>query len=112
MMDVMMAVNNNTEYLKTIASIIEFRCENILKVRNMLAKDIEELHTTRSQRSRDRVCGDIYNKIEYIETLLSKNIDDIMSVEIIEMDKLFKNKPNMSELALNMKADDYSHYIQ
>jgi len=105
-------MNNNIEYLKTIAAIIEFRCENILKVRNMLEKDIAELHITKSQRSRDMVCSDIYNKIEYIETLLSKNIDDIMSVEIIEMDKLFKNKPNLSELALSMKDDDYAHYIQ
>jgi len=102
---------NNAEYLKTIASIIEYRCNNILKVREMLEQDIKDLHTSKSQRTRDAICGDIYNKIEYIETLLSKNIDDIMSVEIIEMDRIFKPRP-VSELSSNMKNDDYSHYIQ
>jgi|WetSurMetagenome_2_1015567.scaffolds.fasta_scaffold13354_5 hypothetical protein len=111
MMMVVLMSTSDSEYLKTVASIIEYRCNNILKVREMLEEDIKELHKSRNQRTRDVICGNIYNKIEYIEILLSKNIDDIMSVEIIEMDKLFKIKP-MSELVSHMKPDDYSHYIQ
>jgi len=111
MMMVVPMSTNNSEYLKTISSIIEYRCNNILKVREMLEEDIKELHKSRNQRTRDMICGNIYNKIEYIEILLSKNIDDIMSVEIIEMDKMCKTKP-ISEITSHMKPDDYSHYIQ
>jgi len=111
-MDVMMMDRSDIEYLRKIASIIEFRCNNISHVKDMLESDIKELHASKSERSRDLICTNIYNKIEYIETLLSKNIDDIMSVEIIEMDKMSKKAKPVSEFSMGMKTDDYSHYIQ
>jgi len=100
------------EHLKMVASIIEFRCNNILKVREMLEADILELYKTRSQRTRDKICGDIYVKLEYIETLLSKNIDDVMSVEIMDMDSMDKEKSAPFKLSDIVKDDEYTHYIQ
>src|SRR4030042_3380435 len=90
------------EHLRMVASIIEYRCDNVRRVRELLEADINDLYSSRSQRVRDKICGDIYTKIEYIEILLSKNIDDIMSLEIMDLDSITdkdKSKSfNFSEL--------------
>ena len=100
------------EHLKMVASIIEFRCNNIKKVKELLELDIANLYSSRSQKIRDKICLDIYTKLEYIEILLSKNVDDIMSLEIMDIDSNSeKEKPfKLSEL---LKEDEkYTDYIQ
>ena len=78
----------DNEHLKTIASIIEYRVTNMLRTQSLISKDIDALYLSKSKRSQDKVCENIYIKMEYIEILLSKIIDDVMSVEIIEFDKM------------------------
>lgn len=101
-------------HLRMVASIIEFRCNNIARVKKLLELDIADLYSAKSQKTRDRICGDIYNKLDYVETLLSKNIDDIMSVEIMEMDGLSRNdnKKELFSITDIIKEDEYTHYIQ
>lgn len=81
-------VENDIEHLKVIASIIEYRCVNILKTSKLLEEDIVALYLSKNQHSQDKICEDIYSKMEYMEILLSKIIDDVMTVEIMELDKI------------------------
>jgi len=97
-MDITNEIDDN-EHLKIVASIIEFRCVNILKTQNLLRGDMEALYQAKSKRSQDKICENIYIKLEYIEILLSKIIDDVMTVEIIELDKTMPLIP--SECACN-----------
>lgn len=73
----------NLEKIKLIASLIEFRCANILITRKLIEDDVEVLYRSKNKKVRERVCLDIYNKLDYIDILLSKNIDDIMALEIL-----------------------------
>jgi hypothetical protein len=96
--------------LKSLASIIEYRCENMMKTKKLLEKDIDTLFHTKSKRTRDKICLDIAIKMEYIEILLSKNIDDVMSIEIIELDKSVVSLP--IDVISQTKKDDGNHYFQ
>lgn len=98
------------DQLKMVASIIEYRCDNIRKVKDLLEIDITELYAAKSQRTRDAICADIYNKLEYIETLLSKNIDDIMSMEIMDIDSMERETKPLD--INNLLTNDGCSYIQ
>lgn len=112
MMGLTMVSRPTIPHLRMVASIIEFRCANIIRVRKLLELDIEDLYLAKSQKTRDRICADIYNKLDYIETLLSKNIDDIMSMEIMEMDGLDREEKKPFSVSDIVKQDEYTHYIQ
>lgn len=99
---------DNDDDIKILSSIIEYRCDNILETRKLLEKCIDDLHHAKSKRSQDKICLDISIKMDYIEILLSKIIDDIMSVEIIELDKHSVQLPEIS----SCKLDDGTHYYQ
>jgi hypothetical protein len=104
MMGVIVITELEDNYLKSLASIIEFRCNNISETLISLESDIKLLHESENDASRDKICENIYLKMEYIEILLSKNIDDVMSAEIVEMDK------NTSDI--NYSKDNGDHYYQ
>jgi len=76
----------NEDHLKTLSSIIEYRCDNLKRSHKLLSKDIENLYIAKSKRTQDKICMNIAIKMDYIEILLSKIIDDIMLIEIIEWD--------------------------
>lgn len=104
MMDVIVIIELEDNYLKSLASIIEFRCNNISETLISLESDIKLLHESENDASRDKICENIYLKMEYIEILLSKNIDDVMSAEIMEMDK--------NSFDINYGKDNGDHYYQ
>ena len=85
---VLMTEIDDDDHLKVLASIIEYRVINMLRTQKLMTKDIEALFLSKSKRNQDKICEDIYIKMEYLEILLSKIIDDVMSVEIIELDKM------------------------
>jgi hypothetical protein len=100
------------DHLKTVARIIEFRSANILRVRKLLEQDIREMWTIKNRRYRERMCSNIYDKLDYIETLLSKNVDDIMSIEIMELDnQAYKLNEPVTALK-QLQKDSHVHYIQ
>ena len=87
------SVNDDIDHLKVIASIIEYRCVNILKTSKLLEEDIVALYLSKNKHTQDKICEDIYTKMEYMEILLSKIIDDVMTVEIMEIDKNISDTP-------------------
>ena len=101
-------IDEENEHLKVISSIIEFRCNNILKTHKLLEEDLRALYLSKSRRSQDKICEDIYIKLEYIEILLSKCIDDVMTVEIMEMDNNIPCDPAIC--ACSQKDDGNNSY--
>lgn len=90
--------------LKSLADIIEHRCLNLQLSQQLLSDDLSKLYTTKSKRSRDKICLNIAIKMDFIEILLSKIIDDIMLLEIIEYDN------TLGTSAPQQKKDEYLHY--
>jgi len=105
-------MSEDTEHLKIIASIIEYRIINMLRTQKLMEDDIKALYLTKSKRSQNKICENIYTKMEYMEILLSKIIDDVMSVEIIEMDKLMPRLPLESSCSCDDCKHDENHSYQ
>jgi hypothetical protein len=106
MVNALTEIISDDEHLKLLATIIEYRCNNILKTKKLLEKDINKLYQSKNKRLQDKICLDIAIKMDYIEILLSKNIDDAMTYEIFELDK---NYPPELPIVSN---DDGNHYYQ
>jgi len=98
---------DDTNHLKVIASIIEYRCANILKTNKLLEENIVSLYLSKNKHTQDKICEDIYTKMEYIEILLSKIIDDVMTVEIMELDKNLSNIPLDCSCHTNVENHSY-----
>lgn len=108
----MITMSDDNDHLKIIASIIEYRIINMLRTQKLMEDDIKALYITKSKRSQNRICENIYTKMEYMEILLSKIIDDVMSVEIIEMDKLMPRLPLSSCSCDKCGEHDENHSYQ
>jgi hypothetical protein len=85
------------DHIKLLASIIDFRCEKLKQSYKLLSADLENLYKSHSKRSQDKICLNIAIKMDFIEILLSKIIDDITLIEIIEYDKNNQIKPPRKE---------------
>jgi hypothetical protein len=90
------------EHLILLASIIEYRCDKLKQSYKLLSRDLDNLYKAKSKRVQDKICLNIAIKMDFIEILLSKIIDDITLIEIIEYDKNNQLKP--------IKKDDGMHY--
>lgn len=100
-----MTMTNLTDLdnLKSLADIIEHRCLNLQLSQQLLSDDLDKLYAAKSKRSRDKICLNIAIKMDFIEILLSKIIDDIMLLEILEYDSnTISSTPQ--------KKDEYMHY--
>jgi hypothetical protein len=84
----------DNDHLNILSSIIEYRCDNLKRTYKLLSKDLDNLYKAKSKRTQDKICINIAIKMDYIEILLSKIIDDVMLIEIIEWDN--NNIPSKS----------------
>jgi hypothetical protein len=109
MMGMIILTEDINETIKDVASIIEYRCNNLLKTKSLLEQDMKELHNAQSVRTREKICENIYIKIEYLEILLSKCIDDIITLEIIELDNIESTIQQIPQLSTT-KDDIYHSY--
>lgn len=99
--------NNNLKKAELVADIIDYRVKRIKRIKNMLYRDISKLSREKSDRNRKLISVDIAEKIDILETLISKNIDDVMSVEWLEC----SNQDKESDRKVKIDKDDIS-YIQ
>jgi DNA helicase IV len=81
-----------TDHIKLVASIIEYRTRKIKDTQSLLKRDINKLQKTKYKLNSYTVSLEIARKMEYIETLLSKNLDDAMTLELMRMNGLEKSR--------------------
>lgn len=101
---VIATTDTSEDDLKSLSAIIEYRCDKLKKSQQLLTKDLEELYHAKSKRAQDKICLNISIKMDFIEILLSKIVDDIMLIELIELDNLPQLQPQTKE--------ESAHYYQ
>jgi hypothetical protein len=72
------------ESILSTASIIKYRSNQIRKIERAIKRDIIKLYNERGLRNRILIRGDISDKLIHMEIMISKNIDDIYSIELIK----------------------------
>jgi KaiC/GvpD/RAD55 family RecA-like ATPase len=92
------------EHIKLVASIIEYRTRKIRDTYNLLKRDIIKLRNIHHKREEYIQSLEIARKMEYVETLLSKNLDDAMTLELMRLND-HRNSENI------LLKDDCDSYI-
>lgn len=100
----------NEDLIKLSGSIIEYRTKNLKRVMVLLNNDMKKLYSTKNKHSRNMICDDIYTKLEFMEILLSKNIDDVVSLELMAQDDIVHKTDHDSTQP--MIYHEENHYIQ
>jgi hypothetical protein len=80
-----------------VSNMLCYRTEQIWKEKEKMRKNIDKMYTEKNMNKRENVCKDIRKNIERIQQMLTRNIDDVNTLEI-----------SIRTFRERQKKDDYS----